>query len=104
MLNRNVVGNLQVELVVCKFFVKRHLRDGNGKAVLVDGAADDDLGGKGNVAEVLIVAINSLGDNLALVIIDVLLIRQHVDAADVDNAVSVRGLSLGLREDFHVVI
>ena len=62
------------------------------------------LDGKPDVAVLLVVAVEGAGDDVAGGVVDVLLVGQQVDAADVDDAEGVGDLVLGWDEEFEVVV
>jgi hypothetical protein len=84
--------------------IERQLGDGDGEVVLVLRTADFDLHGEGGVAEFLIVAVESASDDGAVGAVDVLLVREEVIAADVDDADGMGGLAFGLSEKLEVVV
>src|ERR1035441_1572230 len=82
-LNGVVRGNRRrVELVGGQRLVEAGLGgQGDGHAELVERALDDDLRREIDVAESLIVAVGSLGGDLAVGVVDVLLVGQQGGAA-----------------------
>jgi len=84
--------------------IERQLRDGQGEGVLVLRAPDLDLHGEGRVAELLIVAVESSGNDGAVGAVDVLLVGKQVGPTDVDDADSVGGLAIGLGQELEVVV
>jgi hypothetical protein len=103
-LDGDVVGNFEFELIVFELFVEGDFGDGEGKAVLVERSRDDDEGREVDVAVFLVIGIGCAGDDTASGVVDVLLVGQQVGSADVDDALGVDGLALGLGEDFEIVV
>ena len=75
------------------------LADGDGEAEIVERALDDDFGGEVDVAEVLVVAVEGLGFDLAVGVVDVLAPGEQIGAADVDDAQGAGDLALRLGEE-----
>src|SRR5580698_8912762 len=57
-------GDVQVELIRVELLIERGLGDGDGQAEFVERTLDDDLGGEVDVAELLVVTVESLGGDL----------------------------------------
>lgn len=91
-------------MVWVEWFVEVDLGDGDGEAVLVERPFDDDAGREGDSVEGLVVGVEGAGGDLALVVVDVLLVGQEIAAADVDDAEGAGKGAMGLGEELDVVV
>src|ERR1039458_7643969 len=90
----------EVELVGVELLVERGaLGDGDGEAHLVERSLNLNCGGEADVAELPVVAVKGLGCDHAIGVVDVLLVGQQVDAADVNDTQGTSSVAVGLGEE-----
>src|SRR6266702_1407046 len=86
----------ELELVRAELLIEiGALGERNREAQLVERALDFDFGGEVDVAKLLIIAVGSLGRDLAFFVVDVLAVGEQIDSADVNDAEDLGGLALG---------
>src|ERR1700678_2228806 len=99
-LNRKIIRDRsQIELVAWELLVESGFADCDGQSELIEWAIDHNLGGKVDVTELLVVAIEGLRHHFSVVVVDVLLVRQQVGSADMDDVQGARDVALGLGEE-----
>ena len=79
------VRDVQEERVIIDLGVKGHLAEVDLQSVLIDGTGDENASRKHVVAEVWLLVVGDLGDDVASRVVDILLIAAQGSAADVDD-------------------